>query len=50
MEFTPDACTYVGYAVDKTVDEPDADREVLAALRVPDGDVAIEDVTDEYAD
>jgi hypothetical protein len=26
----------VGYAVDKAVDSPDADREVLTAYHVPD--------------
>jgi alkaline phosphatase D len=49
VEFTPDDCTYVGYAVDKTVDSPDADREVVVAYRVPEGAVELEDVTDEYA-
>jgi alkaline phosphatase D len=48
VEFTREDCTYVGYAVDKTVDSPDADREVVAAYRVPEGQVVLEDVTDEY--
>ncbi len=48
VEFTPEACTYVGYTVDKTVDSPDADREVLVAYRVPEGVVTLADVTDEY--
>ncbi|MFB6084960.1 MAG: alkaline phosphatase [Halorientalis sp.] len=48
VEFTPEACTYVGYAVDKTVDSPDADRDVLVAYRVPEGVVNLVDVTDEY--
>ena len=48
VEFARDACTYVGYSVDKTVDSPDADREVVAAYRVPEGKVELEDVTDEY--
>jgi alkaline phosphatase D len=48
VEFTRDDCTYVGYAVDKTVDSPDADREVVVAYRVPDGVVQLEDVTDAY--
>ena len=48
VEFTPEACTYVGYAVDKTVNSPDADRSVVAAYRVPEGAVELEDVTDEY--
>ncbi|WP_435196561.1 alkaline phosphatase D family protein [Natronomonas sp. EA1] len=50
VEFTPEDCTYVGYAVDKTVDSPDADREVVAAYRVPEGVVELEDVTDRYRD
>jgi alkaline phosphatase D len=48
VEFTREDCTYVGYAVDKTVDSPDADREVVAAYRVPEGQVVLEDVTEEY--
>jgi len=48
VEFTRDACTYVGYGVDKTVDSPDADREVVTAYRVPDGEVTLVDVTDEF--
>ncbi|WP_424016540.1 alkaline phosphatase D family protein [Halorientalis pallida] len=48
VEFTPDECTYVGYSVDKTVDSPDADREVVTAYRVPEGVVNLVDVTDEY--
>jgi alkaline phosphatase D len=48
VEFTRDSCTYVGYAVDKTVDEADADREVVVAYRVPEGHVTLNDVTDEY--
>jgi alkaline phosphatase D len=50
VEFTPDACTYVGYAVDKTVDDPDADREVVVAYRVPEGATSLVDVTEEYAE
>ncbi|MFB6118287.1 alkaline phosphatase D family protein [Halosegnis sp.] len=48
VEFTREDCTYVGYAVDKTTDDPDADREVLVAYRVPEGAVELEDVTDAY--
>ncbi|MFC7045197.1 alkaline phosphatase D family protein [Halobacteriaceae archaeon GCM10025711] len=47
VEFTPDACTFSVYAVDKTVPAPQADRELLKRFRVPEGDVVIEDVTDE---
>jgi len=46
VEFTDEACTYVGYAVDKTENSPDADRSVVAAYRVPEGEVVLEDVTD----
>ncbi|WP_281259271.1 alkaline phosphatase D family protein [Salinigranum rubrum] len=49
VEFTREDCTYVGYAVDKTVNSPDAEREVVTAYRVPEGRVELQDVTDEYA-
>lgn len=45
VEFTPEECTYVGYAVDKTENSPEADRSVVAAYRVPEGRVELEDVT-----
>ena len=48
VEFTREDCTYVGYAVDKTVDSPDAEREVLVAYRVPEGEYELEDVTEQY--
>jgi alkaline phosphatase D len=48
VEFTRDDCTYVGYSVDKTVNSPDAERDVVTAYRVPEGVVELEDVTDEY--
>jgi alkaline phosphatase D len=48
VEFTRDACTYIGYAVDKTANDPDADRSVVTAYRVPEGEVELEDVTEEY--
>jgi alkaline phosphatase D len=48
VEFTRDSCTYVGYAVDKTTNDPDADREVVVAYRVPEGEVELEEVTDEF--
>jgi len=50
VEFTREEATYVGYAVDKTENSPDADREVVAAYRVPEGVVDLEDVTDQYRD
>ena len=46
--FTRESCTYVGYAVDKTTNDPDADREVVVAYRVPEGEVELEEVTDEF--
>ena len=48
LEFTREDCTYVAYAVDKTDDSADADREVLTAYRVPEGVVNLTDVTDRY--
>ncbi|MEF8868526.1 MAG: alkaline phosphatase D family protein [Haloarculaceae archaeon] len=48
VEFTPEDCTYVGYAVDKTVDSADAEREVLVAYRVPEGEPELQEVTREY--
>jgi alkaline phosphatase D len=48
VEFTPEDCTYVGYAVDKTVNSPDAERQVIVAYRVPEGEYELEDVTEQY--
>ena len=48
VEFTREDCTYVGYAVDKTVNRPDADHQVVVAYRVPEGVVQLEDVTTSY--
>ena len=48
MEFTREHCTYVGYAVDKTENSPAAERDVVVAYRVPEGEVTLEDVTEEY--
>jgi len=50
IEFTQDDCTYIGYGVDKTENSADADREVVAAYRVPEGEVELEDVTRQYQD
>lgn len=44
VEFTPEACTYTAYAVEKDVDPEDADREVLRRLRVPAGSVQLREV------
>ncbi|MFC5970989.1 alkaline phosphatase D family protein [Halomarina salina] len=46
VEFTRDDCTYLGYAVDKE-DPEDPDRELLIAMRVPDGRVQLQDVTED---
>jgi alkaline phosphatase D len=48
VEFTREDCTYVGYTVDKHTNSPDTEREVVAAYRVPDGEVELTDVTGEY--
>lgn len=48
LEVTRDEATWVAYSVDKTVNSPDAEREVVAAYRVPHGVVNLEDVTDRY--
>jgi len=37
-EFTPEACLFTAYAVDKTVDSADARRRELASFRVPAGE------------
>jgi alkaline phosphatase D len=44
-EFTEEACTFVAYSVDKHVDSPDADRSVVRAFRVPEGQTELVDVT-----
>ncbi|MFC4357563.1 alkaline phosphatase D family protein [Halobium salinum] len=44
VEFTRDECTYTGYAVDKTTDEPYPERERLVEYRVPEGRVELERV------
>jgi alkaline phosphatase D len=48
LEFGREEATYVAYSVDKTVDDPEADRNVVAAYRVPEGVVNLENVTDQY--
>lgn len=45
VEFTPAECVYVGYSVDKTVNTSDTEREVIKRLRVPEGRVAIEELS-----
>lgn len=42
VEFTRDECRYTGYSVDKRVNAPDAPKDVVTRLRVPDGEVDIE--------
>jgi alkaline phosphatase D len=48
LEFSREECRFVAYAVDKTDNSPDADREVMVAYRVPEGVVNLEEVTEEY--
>jgi len=48
VEFTREDCTYLAYSVDKNDPSPDADREVVVAYRVPDGEIELQDVTAEY--
>jgi alkaline phosphatase D len=43
-EFTPDACTWTTYAVDDTIDEPEAARGVLREYRIPEGTVELEEL------
>lgn len=45
VDFTRGDCTYVGDAVDKTVNAAGASGEVVAAYRVPDSEVCLDDVT-----
>lgn len=45
-KFTPDECIHTVYSVDKTVNSPDAEREALQTVRVPDGRVVIEELTE----
>ncbi|HET7325032.1 MAG TPA: alkaline phosphatase D family protein [Halococcus sp.] len=42
VEFTPDDCTYTAYSVDKTENSPDAEKQTLVSLRVPEGRIEIE--------
>ena len=46
VEFTPSECRYLGYGVDKTEDSAEADAELIVAMRVPEGRVEIQDVTE----
>jgi len=48
VEFTRDHCTYRAYSVDKTVPPERAERNLVIAYRVPDGEVELHDVTDQY--
>ncbi|MHB9288461.1 alkaline phosphatase D family protein [Halobacteriales archaeon Cl-PHB] len=48
LEFTREECTFVAYSVDKTVNEPTAEREILTAYRVPEGVTNLEEVTERY--
>ncbi len=50
VEFTREECTFAAYSVDKTVNEPDADRELLVAYRVPEGVTNLEEITERFRD
>ncbi len=41
VEFTPEACTFTAYSVDKTRDAPDVERRPIARFRVPAGSTEI---------
>ena len=41
VEFTPEACDYTAYAVDKSVDDPTPPRRELVSFRVPAGTVTL---------
>lgn len=43
-EFTPEECVWTTYAVDDTVDEPDAARGMLRKYRIPAGTVTLEEL------
>ena len=43
-EFTPEEATWGAYAVDDTVDEPDAPRALPRNFRIPEGEVALEEL------
>ena len=47
-EFTEAACTFLAYSVDKHVDSPDAERRVVRAFWVPEGETELVDVTGQY--
>jgi alkaline phosphatase D len=49
IEFDREGCTFVAYSVDKTTNDPDADREVVTAYRVPEGEPHLQDVTHQYS-
>ena len=46
VEFSRSECRYLGYSVDKTENSADAERELLVAMRVPEGRIEIQDVTE----
>ena len=43
-EFTHEEATWSAYAVDDTVDEPDAPRALLRKFRIPEGEVTLEEL------
>lgn len=44
VEFTPEDCTYTAYSVDKSVNGPQAKKQRLRTLRVPNGRIEIEPI------
>ena len=46
VEFSRSECRYLGYSVDKTENSADAERELLVAMRVPEGRIEIQDITE----
>ncbi|WP_204365603.1 alkaline phosphatase D family protein [Natronococcus jeotgali] len=48
IEFTPEECRYVAYAVDKTENSDDADKTVITAYRVSDGTKNLVEITEDY--
>ena len=50
VEFTKEDCTWIAYSVDKTVNDESAERDLVAAYRVPEGEVLLQDVSRRYAE
>jgi alkaline phosphatase D len=46
VEFTREDCVWTAYSVDKTENSMDAERELVARYRVPEGEVELQDLTE----